>query len=139
MRSTIGETGLIDAVTDPPSADVEALLGVNVRFRSPYADYTGRPDVAHLVGLIRNVLVDLRPVRRFREPSSAISVFEARVEGIEVQGTLFEQYDGAGAVIDAMLTVRPYAGLRTAMRAMQVLMEDSPLPSARSESDSGRS
>jgi len=122
---------LIDALAEPSSAGVKELLGVNVRFRSPYADYAGRPDVAHLVGLIRKVVVDIRPLRRFRERSSAISVFEARVEGTEVQGTLFEQYDGAGALVDAMLTIRPYAGLRAAMRAMQALMEDSPLPNAK--------
>jgi hypothetical protein len=126
-----GEKGLIDALAEPSSAGVEELLGANVRFRSPYADYAGRPDVAHLVGLIRNVVVDVRPLRRFRARSSAISVFEARVEGTEVQGTLFEQYDGAGALVDAMLTIRPYAGLRTAMRVMQALMEDSPLPGAK--------
>jgi hypothetical protein len=123
------ERGLIDTLAAPPPAEVEARLRADVRFRSPYAEYAGRPDVAHLVRLIRTVLVDVRPVRRFREPSSSISVFEARVEGNDVQGTLFEQYDGAGALVDAMLTIRPYAGLRAAMRAMQALLDESPLPS----------
>jgi hypothetical protein len=131
MNPITADRTLVDALADPPLGDVEKLLRADVRFRSPYADYTGRPDVAHVLGLVRNVLVDMRPVRRFREPSGAICVFEARVEGNEVQGTLFEQYDGDGSVVDAMLTIRPYAGLRAAMRAMQALLDDSPLPSAR--------
>jgi hypothetical protein len=48
-----------------------------------------------------------------------------------VQGVLCEEHDDQRRVIDAMLVVRPYAGLRVAMRAMGELMEASPLPSAR--------
>jgi hypothetical protein len=49
----------------------------------------------------------------------------------DVQGVLCEERGDECRVIDAMLTIRPYAGLRTAMRAMGGLMEASPLPSAR--------
>ena len=138
VRWRAGPTWTSGPPEDQPGWDEHAVFVDDLIERGifvmggPYADYSGRSDVAHLVGLIRKVLVDLRPVRRFREPSSAITLFEARVEGDEVQGTLFEQYDGKGALVDAMLTVRPYAGLRAAMRAMQALMERSPLPGAES-------
>jgi hypothetical protein len=75
--------------------------------------------------------VDLRPVQSLREHATTISLFEARVAEEDVQGMLFEQRDDRGRLVEAMLTIRPYAGLRAAMRAMQTLMEDSPLPSAK--------
>ena len=125
------DTRLIDALLDPSYTGVEAALSDDVRFRSPYADYAGRADVAHLVGLIREVLVQVTPVHRLHEDAITMSLFEARVADSEVQGVLVEQHDDTGRLADAMLTIRPYDGLRASMRAMQALMEASPLPSAR--------
>jgi hypothetical protein len=75
------------------------------------------------------VLADARIVRRFGDEDTTVSVFEARVGEHEVQGVLVEERDDAGRLADAMLTVRPYAGLRAAMGAMQALLDESPLPS----------
>jgi hypothetical protein len=122
---------LIDVLADSSSVGVEKTFGDEVRFRSPYADYAGRADVAHLVGLIRGVLIDVEPVHRLHERATTISLFEARVAEENVQGLLFEQHDDAGRLIDATLTIRPYTGLRAAMKAMQARLEDAPLPSAR--------
>jgi hypothetical protein len=122
---------LIDALVDPSSTGVEATFGDHVRFRSPYADYEGRADVTHLVGLIRGVLVDVEPVERLRDQTAMISLFDARVADEDVQGMLFERHDDAGRLVDAMLTIRPYSGLRAAFKAMQARMEEAPLPSAR--------
>jgi hypothetical protein len=122
---------LIDALASPSSTGVEKAFGDEVRFRSPYADYEGRADVAHLVGLIREVLVDVAPKRRLHDQGTMISLFEARVSDEHVQGMLFERHDDAGRLVDAMLTIRPYRGLRAAMKAMQALLDDAPLPSAR--------
>ena len=120
-------TRLIDILAGSPATDAFAD---EIRFRSPYADYRGRADVSHLVGLIRAVLVDVRPLRQLRAQSSTISMFEARVADEDVQGMLFEQHDGAGRLVDAMLTIRPYSGLRAAMKAMQARLDDAPLPDA---------
>lgn len=122
---------LIDSLADASSVGVEQTLDDDVRFRSPFADYAGCADVAHLVGLIRDVLVDVAPVRRLQEQDATISLFEARVAEEEVQGFLFEQSGADGRLVDVMLTIRPYSGLRAAMKAMQVRMEAAPLPSAR--------
>jgi hypothetical protein len=130
MPAITPDTRLIDALADPSSAGVEEILSDEVRFRSPYADYAGRADVAHLVGLIRGVLIDVKPVRRLYEQAATISLFEAHVAEENVQGMLFEQHDDTGRLVDATLMIRPYAGLRAAMKSMQALMEDSPLPSA---------
>jgi hypothetical protein len=120
---------LVDVLADRSAAQVDAILSDDVRFRSPYADYAGRADVGHLLGLIRTVLVELKPVSSLDGPGVTMTLFEARVADEDVQGVLVEQHD-AGAVVDAMLTIRPYSGLRASMRAMQALMEASPLPSA---------
>ena len=120
---------LIDLLTDSSIDDAEALFAEQTRFRSPYADYRGRADVVHLVGHIRRVLADARTVRQFGDADTTVSVFEARVGEHEVQGVLVEERDDAGRLADAMLTVRPYAGLRAAMGAMQALLDESPLPS----------
>jgi hypothetical protein len=122
---------LIDALADPASAGVELTFDDVIRFRSPFADYAGSADVAHLVGLIREVLVEVEPVRQLREQETTISLFEARVAEEDVQGFLLEQHSADGRLVDAMLTIRPYRGLRTAMKAMQARMEAAPLPSAR--------
>lgn len=113
----------IDALADPSAAGVDDLLSDQVSFRSPYTDYTGRGEVAHLVSLIRQVLVDLRPVEQLNHRDTTMTLFEARVAEEEVQGMLYERHDSDGRVEQAMLTIRPYAGLRASMRAMQVLME----------------
>ena len=120
---------LIDLLTDNSIADADGLFAEQTRFRSPFADYRGREDVVHLVGHIRRVLTDARTVRQFGDADTTVSVFEARVGEHEVQGVLIEERDAAGRVADTMLTVRPYAGLRAAMGAMQVLLDESPLPS----------
>jgi hypothetical protein len=122
---------LIDVLRDPELAGLDELLDDEVRFRSPYADYAGRADVRHLFGLIRQVLVELAPTLQLSGPAQTLTMFDARVAGEAVQGVLHEERDGAGRVVDAMLMLRPYAGLRAAMRAMQELMDDAPLPSAR--------
>jgi hypothetical protein len=121
---------LIDHLAGPADIGPGESLGDDVRFRSPFADYTGSDDVAHLMGLIREVLTEVRPARRLSEGATTMTLFEARVSGEEVQGVLCEQRDDADRVIDAMLTVRPYTGLRAAMQAMGALLEASPLPSS---------
>jgi hypothetical protein len=120
---------LIDLLTDRSNDDADALFAAQTRFRSPFADYHGREDVVHLVGHIRRVLDGARTVRRFGDADTTVSVFEARVGEHEVQGVLVEERDAAGHITDAMLTVRPYAGLRAAMHAMGALLDQSPLPS----------
>jgi hypothetical protein len=119
---------LIDLLADP-GAPVAPALHDDVRFRSPYADYAGRADVAHLVDLIRRVLTEVHVVVRLGSGADTMTRFEGRVvTGEEVQGVLAERHDADGRLVEAMLTLRPYAGLRAAMRAMQPLLEASPLP-----------
>jgi hypothetical protein len=114
---------LIEALADRSAAGLDELLNDEVSFHSPYTDYTGRSEVAHLVSLIRQVLVELTPVQQLREHGTTMTLFEARVADEDVQGMLYEEQDDDGRVRHAMLTIRPYAGLRASTRAMQALME----------------
>src|SRR3954453_4371059 len=119
---------LIDLLADP-GAPVAPELRDDVRFRSPYADYAGRADGAHLVDLLRLALIELHVVVRLGSGDDTMTRFEGRVvAGEEVQGVLPERHDADGRLVEAMLTLRPYAGLRAAMRAMQPRLGAAPLP-----------
>jgi hypothetical protein len=120
---------LIDVLADASAADLDAVLAPQARFRSPYADYRGRDDVAHLVGQIRCVLADIDLGRRLADGPTTMTAFAARVGDEAIQGVLVEERGDDGRVADAMLTIRPYAGLRAAMRAMQERLAAAPLPS----------
>jgi hypothetical protein len=124
---------LIDTFADPTAAEPMDILADRTRFRSPFADYTGRADISHLIGLINEVLSDVRPARRLSAGPTTMTRFDARVADEEVQGVLCEERDDHDRVMDAMLTIRPYARLRAAMRAMGELMDASPLPSTRGD------
>ena len=69
--------------------------------------------------LAADFVLDVPGVRRF----------DASVGGEDVQGMLFEQRDHDGRIADAMLTIRPYPGLRAAMGEMQARLATAPLPS----------
>lgn len=123
-------TPLIDLLTMSDTAAIAAHLSDGVRFRSPYADYHGRATVAHLLALIGQVLSDVAPTRRVLDGNHTLTVLEAGVGKDRVQGVLYEEHDNAGRLLDAMLLLRPYRGLRAAMNAMAELLKASPLPAA---------
>jgi hypothetical protein len=118
---------LFDAVRGQAASD--ELLDDDVLFRSPFADYRGRADVAHLVGLIAQVVHDVQAHRSLHDGTSRMTVFTAHVDGGQpAQGALWEEHDGSGAVVEAMLTVRPLSALHVAMGGMRDLLTTSPLP-----------
>lgn len=122
---------LIDVLADPATVQASEILDDGAHFRSPFADYSGRDDISHLLSLVSEVLTEVRPARRLSADATTMTLFDARVADEDVQGVLCEERDGEGRVTDALLTIRPYSGLRASMRAMGTLMEASPLPSAR--------
>ena len=72
---------LIDALADPASAEATEILDDGIRFRSPFADYAGREDVTHLLGLVTEVLTEVRLVRRLSAGTTTMTLFDARVGG----------------------------------------------------------
>jgi hypothetical protein len=126
---------LVDVLRDPQLVGLDQLLREDVRFRSPYADYSGREDVDHLLRLIAGVLADVRvagpePAPR-PLPATRTTRFEATVNATPLQGVLAEDLDAEGRLTEAMLLLRPYHGLREAMGVMSAELTASPLPSRR--------
>ena len=114
------------------SRDAEALSGLlaeNATFSSPVADYAGRQSVSHVLGLIAQVLEDVRPGQEWSAGDETVSAFTARFQGEEMQGMLREQRDGANALVRVALFLRPYRTLRAAIARMDELM-DAPAASA---------
>jgi hypothetical protein len=119
-------TLLIDILTDRQRTPASDLCAEGARFRSPFTDYVGRDTIIGLVELIRQVLEELRIERQLSDSAATISTFSARVGSEPVQGVLVEERNETAQLVDAMLTVRPYSGLRLAMAAMNELMSRTP-------------
>ena len=108
--------------------DLAGLLADDAEFSSPAADYAGRRDVSHMLGLVTRVLQDVRVGPQWGGGNETVSSFTARFEGEELQGMLREQRDSAGALAHVTLYLRPYRVLRAAMARMGELLARSPLP-----------
>lgn len=117
-----------------PVADGDALadlLAEDVIFSSPVADYHGRPDVVHLLGLIARVLQEPVATGTAWDDFSRFTTLTARVEGHAVEGVLRERHDETGRLVHATLFLRPFRSLQTAIAAMGGLLAAAPLPSTR--------
>jgi hypothetical protein len=116
----VWRTGGTGALTD--------LLAEDVTFSSPVADYHGRGNAAHMLGLIATVLEDVAPVQGWGDGREWLSAFTARVDDGELQGMLREERGPAGKLVQVTLFLRPYPVLRVAIAKMRQRLADSPLP-----------
>ena len=114
---------------DPPT--LEALLAPDVQFHSPFADYSGRADVAHLFATIATVLRDIETTRVLVDDRGRTTFLAATVDDHPLQAVLDERLDDDGRLVDSTLFIRPYSTLRVAMSRMGAALETSPLPSRR--------
>ena len=110
------------------SSALTDLLAEDVTFSSPVADYHGRENAAHMLGLIATVLDNVTPVRRWGDGRESLSAFTARLDGGELQGILREERGPEGKLVQVTLFLRPYRVLRAAIAKMQQRLADSPLP-----------
>jgi hypothetical protein len=108
--------------------DLAGLLADDARFSSPAADYAGRRDVSHMLGLVTRVLRDVRAGPQWGGGNETVSSFTARFEGEEMQGMLRERRDSSGALAHVTLYLRPYRVLRAAVARTGELLARSPLP-----------
>lgn len=118
---------LIDMLTGQAEGQARVPYADTVRFRSPFTDYQGRETVAGLVELICQVLEEVDIDVQLSNSTTTMSTFTAKVGEEPIQGVLVERDDDSGRLEEAMLTVRPYRGLRSAMAAMEGLMSRSPV------------
>jgi hypothetical protein len=105
------------------------LLAEDVSFSSPYADYHGRADVAHLFSLIGRVLTEPVVVGSATDGTWRYTSLTARAGAHELEAVVRERHDTHGRLVHATLFLRPYRSLRAAMDAMGRLLAEAPLPS----------
>ncbi|WP_345462515.1 hypothetical protein [Actinoallomurus oryzae] len=104
------------------------VLAEDVTFSSPVADYHGRPNASHLLGLIAELLEEVDQTGAYGDERDGVYAFTARVEDRRVQGIVREERAETGELTHVTLFLRPYAALRTAIGRMREALERSPLP-----------
>lgn len=107
------------------------LLADEVTFASPFADYHGRADVAHLFGLIAQVMREPVITGAATDGVWTYTALTARAGDHALEAVLRERRDATGRLAHGVLVLRPYRSLRAAMDAMGRLLAQAPLPSAR--------
>ncbi|MFY9926735.1 MAG: hypothetical protein WAK82_01915 [Streptosporangiaceae bacterium] len=113
------------------SGRLGGLLAPEATFSSPVADYRGRGDAAHVLGLIASVLEEVECASEWAGAAGLVASFNARVDGAPVQGMVREQRDETGALVQVTLFLRPYGTLSRAIGRMRELLDADPLPSTR--------
>lgn len=103
-------------------------LADDVTFSSPVADYHGRPNASHILGLIAEVLEEVDQTAAWGDDRESVYAFTARVADHELQGIVREERAETGKLTHVTLFLRPYAVLRTAIGRMREALERSPLP-----------
>lgn len=106
---------------------LKGLLAENATFSSPVTDYVGSQNASHVLGLIAQVLEDVRPGPEWNTGDETVSAFTARCQGAEMQGMLREQRDASGALVHVTLFPRPYRTLRAAIARMGELLDRNPV------------
>jgi len=119
---------ILQAWRSGDTAALPGLLAENATFSSPVADYAGRANASHLLGLIAEVLADVRPGPEWHAGNETLTAFTARFQDHEMQGMLREQFDGSNALVHVTLFLRPYLTLRAAIARMGELLARSPVP-----------
>jgi hypothetical protein len=105
------EAGDLDGVAEALAPDVVLLSPVSSSFR-----FAGRDEVAALLGIVRDVFEELRYVEEFGDGAVRALVFQARVNGQQLEGTDILRLDEKGRVREIRVFIRPLPGL-TALAA----------------------
>lgn len=107
---------LTDALVHRDLDTVESLLADEVVFRSPVAfeAYPGKAITLAILSSVTEVLEGLRYETSYEAPDAAAYVFRAQLDGLEIHGCDFVQFDDDGRVTEFAVMVRP-------LRAAQAL------------------
>jgi hypothetical protein len=122
-------TGLIELLQSGEPGELQSRLSDDAVFLSPVAEYRGRRDVGHILGLVSQVISDIRPRRTWTGEGESVHAFTARVGERAVEGMVRERWTHAGELSRVSLFLRPYRALGMAIEQMASLLAQSPLPS----------
>lgn len=107
---------------------VAAMLSADVVFRSPVAfkPYLGKAITAAILRAVVEVFEDFHYVREIHDANGRdhALVFEAKVEGLDVTGCDFLQFDDDGKIVDFMVMVRPLRAAEALSRQMGARFEE---------------
>lgn len=97
------------------SGDIEsaiALLADDVVFTSPiaYDAYPGKPITAAILRAVYDVFADFRYVREYggADDRDHALMFEAKVNGLDINGADFLRYNEDGTIAEFTVMVRPF-------------------------------
>lgn len=103
-----------------------ALLADGVVFRSPvvFEPHRGREAVEPILHTVSRVFEDFRYVREIGSPDAAdhALVFQACVDGRQIEGSDFLHVDGDGLIDELVVMVRPLSGALALAEAMKTLL-----------------
>jgi ketosteroid isomerase-like protein len=107
-----------------------ALLHDDVVFRSPavFKPYAGKAACAHLLRHVEQVFADFRYVDELDDGDRVALVFEATVDGKQVQGLDHLRLDADGRIVELTVMIRPLSGLIALATAMGARLEEDPVP-----------
>ena len=103
---------------------MESLLAENVVFRSPavHAPYEGQTATMVLLRSVVEVFEDFHYTRSYAEEGHELGghalVFEARVDGRDIEGVDLIRVDADGLIDDLRVLVRPMSGLNALVARM---------------------
>lgn len=105
----------------------EAIVAEDAVFRSP-AIHTPQVGKALVSMYLRGALMVLgnehfRYVEEWVGPRSAVLEFEAKVDGLDIDGVDILHWNDAGQITSFKVMVRPFKGLTALMAAMKALLE----------------
>ena len=105
---------------------IDELFAEDVVFRSPvvFKPYRGRDAVAMLLAAVARVFEDFRYTDQVETGDTAVLAFSARVGDRELDGIDLLRFDGAGAVSELAVYVRPLSGANALAAAMQRLLAE---------------
>jgi hypothetical protein len=101
------------------------LFSDDVVFRSPavYKPYEGRDALLVLLGAVVQVFENFRYIDQVETGETAVLVFEAEVEGRELQGVDVLHFNEEGKIRELMVMIRPMSGLHAVAGKMKEMLE----------------
>ena len=101
------------------------LFTEDVVFKSPvvFKPYEGREALGVILGAVVQVFEDFRYVDQTETGDTAVLVFEARVDGRELQGVDVLHFGDEDRIRELIVMVRPMSGMHALADRMKAMLE----------------